>query len=165
MKREPKLWLSRSWTTRARRDEETDDAYTFVDRETFLARAKGGGFLEWATVLGEYYGTPTPEPPAGYDVVLEIDVQGAEQVIERRDGVVCVLLAPPSLEAQAERLRARGDTEEHVKKRLHLGELEMEIGRRIADYVVVNDDLDRAVGELAAIVQEARSKEPPVSES
>lgn len=156
VERDPKLWLSRSWTTRERRPGEGDDAYTFVDKERFLAHAKAGGFLEWATVLGEYYGTPYPDPPPGHDVVLEIDVQGAEQVLERCSPVVCVLLVPPSREDQEARLRGRGDSEDHVRRRVDLGDSELERGRRIADVVVVNDDLERTVDEFAGIVEEAR---------
>ncbi len=158
MARDPKLWLSRSWTTRARRPGEAQDAYTFVEREEFLLRAKEGGFLEWATILGEYYGTPVPDPPDDQDVVLEIDVQGAQQVLERcgHDHVRCVLLVPPSREEQATRLRGRGDAEEQVQRRLALGEDELEAGRAFADAVVVNDDVERAVEELAAIIDEAR---------
>ena len=131
-----------------------------MDRDEFLVRAKEGGFLEWATVLGEYYGTPLPEAPEGRDVVLEIDVQGARQVLERfgGEGVVCVLLAPPSREAQAVRLRGRGDPEDQVERRLALGETELEEGKALADAVVVNDDLDEAVSELAAIVDGARRR-------
>lgn len=158
--RDPRLWLSRSWTTRPRRTGESADAYTFVGREEFLLRAKEGGFLEWATVLGEYYGTPLPDPPEGRDVVLEIDVQGAQQVLERcgRRGVVCVLLVPPSREDQAARLRGRGDPEDQVQRRLELGEAELETGRGFADAVVVNDDVDRATDELAAIIEDARRR-------
>jgi guanylate kinase len=156
---DPTLWLSRSWTTRQRREGEPADAYSFVDREEFLLRAKAGGFLEWATVLDEYYGTPLPEAPPGRDVVLEIDVQGAQQILERgRDDVACVLLVPPSREEQETRLRGRGDSEEHVRRRLELGERELEIGRGLADAVVVNDDVERAVGELAAIVEALRRR-------
>jgi len=150
------LWLSRSWTTRPRRPGESEDAYTFVDKDTFLDRVASGGFLEWATVLGEHYGTPTPDAPPGHDVVLEIDVQGAEQVIEHCTGVVAVLLVPPSWVELGQRMRGRGDRPEHVASRLALGEHEVERGRAIADEVVVNDDLDRAVDELAAIVARAR---------
>ena len=99
-----------------------------------------------------------PDAPHGRDVVLEIDVQGAEQVLERcgAEHVVCVLLVPPSREAQAARLRGRGDPEEQVQRRLSLGDGELEAGRAFADAIVVNDDLDRAVDELAAIVEDAR---------
>lgn len=111
-------------------------------------------------MLGEYYGTPVPDAPAGRDVVLEIDVQGAQQVLERcgGKGVVCVLLVPPSREDQAARLRGRGDPEDQVERRLVLGEVELEAGRAFADAIVVNDDLDRAVAELAAIVDGARRR-------
>ncbi|MCU1491710.1 MAG: gmk [Acidimicrobiaceae bacterium] len=111
-------------------------------------------------MLGEYYGTPLPEPPAGLDVVLEIDVQGAEQVIERSNGqVVFVLLLPPSLEEQEARLRGRGDSEVQIRRRVDLGAKELESGRHLADAEVVNDDVERAVGELAAIVEAARKRE------
>jgi guanylate kinase len=150
--------LSRSWTTRGRRSGETEDAYTFVDKETFLRRVAEGGFLEWATVLDEYYGTPVPEPPPGRDVVFEIDVQGAKQVLEHCDEVVCVLLVAPSREAQEQRLRERGDSEEHVRQRVELGDKEIAEGAGIVDAVVVNDDLDRAVDELGAIIAAARRR-------
>ena len=156
---DPKLWLSRSWTTRPRRPGEAEDAYTFVDSEKFLAHAKAGGFLEWATVLGHYYGTPYPDPPSGHDVVLEIDVQGAEQVLKQCAPVVCVLLVPPSRADQEARLRGRGDSEEHVGRRVQLGEIELERGKLIADATVVNDDLDRTVAEFHGIVEDARRKE------
>jgi guanylate kinase len=149
--------LSRSWTTRPRRAGEPDDAYTFVDEKTFRDRIDAGGFLEWAQVLGEYYGTPVPDA-GDLDVVLEIDVQGAEKVLERCDNVVCVLLLAPSREVQEQRLRGRGDDEEHVRLRLELGEREVEMGRRFAHDVVVNDDVDRATDELAAIVEQSRQR-------
>jgi guanylate kinase len=148
--------LSRSWTTRAPRPGEDPDAYTFASRSAFEERIAAGGFLEWATNVGEYYGTPTPEPPDGYDVVLEIDVQGARQVLERCDDVICVFLVPPSIEDQAARLRARGDDEVHVRRRLELGAWEAERAAEIGAVVVVNDEVDRATAELAAIIEHAR---------
>jgi guanylate kinase len=154
--RDPKLWLSRSWTTRARREGEAEDAYTFVDRPTFEAGIAAGRFLEHASVLGELYGTPVPEAPPGHDIVLEIDVQGAEQVRKRCENVVCVLLVPPSRAEQAQRMGERGDSEAHVRARLELAERETAAGRAFVDAIVVNWDVDQAVDELAGILDRAR---------
>jgi guanylate kinase len=156
---DPALWLSRSWTTRPRRPGEREDAYRFVDRATFESRARQGGFLETASYLGHLYGTPTPEVPPGHDVLLEIDVQGARQVRAADPDAVVVLLVAPSPEAQAERLRARGDDEEHAARRLELGSREEAEGRQIADHVVVNDTTDRAVGEVLGILAAHRGPE------
>ena len=158
MERDPTLWLSRSWTTRTRRPTERADAYHFVDRKTFEAHAAAGGFLEWAEFLGHLYGTPLPDPPAGRDVVLEIDLQGARQVRARHPDALVVLLVPPSPEVQAERLRHRGDTEDEVATRLALGTEEERVGRELTPYVVVNDDLGRAVGEVAGILADHRRR-------
>jgi guanylate kinase len=155
--REPELWLSRSWTTRARRPGEPENAYVFVDEDTFRRRVAAGGFLEWAEFLGHLYGTPTPEPPPGCDVLLEIEVQGARQVLDVTPEAVVVLLLPPSIEVQADRLRARGDPDEQVARRLEAGRREVEAARRLAAHVVVNDDVDRATAEVAGIVEAARS--------
>lgn len=115
-----------------------------------------GGFLEHAEVMGELYGTPVPDPPPGKDVVLEIDVQGLEQVRAIAPDTVAVLLLPPSRDAQADRLRQRGDSEAHVQRRLAMSEHEEARARAIADAVVVNDDLDRAVEEVAGILARYR---------
>jgi guanylate kinase len=98
-----------------------------------------------------------PDPPEGYDVLLEIDLQGARQVRARRPDARLILLKPPSPEVQAERLRKRGDDEAHVVERLRAGAEEERIGRQIADHVVVNDDLVRATDEVAGIVERYRS--------
>ena len=164
-RRVPDLWLSRSWTTRPRRPGEAPDAYTFVDRPTFEAQAAAGGFLEWAELEAnaELYGTPWPEAPPDADVVLEIDVQGAAQVRERHPDAVVVLVVAPSPEEQADRMRRRGDDEHHIASRVALGAEEEERGRRLAAHVVVNDDLDRAVDELAGIL--LRHRDPSASGS
>jgi guanylate kinase len=151
------LWLSRSWTTRERRADEHDSAYTFVDRDTFLTRVEDDGFLEHADFNGNLYGTPWPDPPADQDVVLEIEVQGARQVRRRDPDALLVMLVAPSPDAYRERMRARGDDEEHVRRRLELGASEEAEGRQIADAVVVNDDLGRAVAEVAGIVNAHRA--------
>lgn len=109
MARDPKLALSRSWTTRPRRPRESEDAYTYVDRATFEKRVADGGFLEYVQILGEYYGTPMPDPDDPRDLVLEIDVEGAQQVKAVREEVVCVLLVAPSEAEQVARLHA-GET-------------------------------------------------------
>lgn len=127
-----------------------------MSRDEFESRIAAGGFLEWATNVDEYYGTPTPDPPEGYDVVLEIDVQGARQVLERCVDVVCVFLVPPSPADQEARLRARGDSEDHIRRRIALGEWEAKQATEIGAITVVNDEVDRAVRELAAIITEVR---------
>jgi guanylate kinase len=151
------LWLSRSWTTRKRRDGERDDAYVFVDRPTFEGQIRSGGFFEWAEFLGNLYGTPVPDPPAGRDILLEIDLQGAQQVRRLRPDARLILLLPPSADAQEERLRARGDDEAHIAKRLEAGAAEQRQGRAIADAVVVNHDVAQATADVAGIVGGYRS--------
>ena len=105
-------------------------------------------------------GTPVPDPPAGTDVLLEIDVQGAEQVLAARPDATVILLLPPSPEIQAQRLAARGDDEGHIARRVELGRSEVDRGREIAAHTVVNDDLDQALAELAAIVERTRAAAP-----
>ena len=158
---DPGLWLSRSWTTRAPRPGEPPDAYVFVDRDAFEARVAEGGFFEWAEFLGNLYGTPVPDPPSGADVLLEIDLQGARQVRARREDAHLILLTVPSAEVQAERLRRRGDDEDHVRRRLEAGADELRAGEAIADAVVVNDDLVRATADVAGIVARYRSAARP----
>ena len=118
---EPGWWLSRSWTTRSRRPGESDDAYTFVDRPTFQRRLDDKGFVEWNQLsgTGHLYGTPTFD--SDRDMLLEIEVNGAQQVKARYPDAVLILLVPPSPEAQAARLRARGDDEASVANRLRSG--------------------------------------------
>jgi guanylate kinase len=154
---DPTLWLSRSWTTREPRPGESPHAYVFVDEATFRAHVAAGGFLEWAEFLGHLYGTPIPTPPPGTDILLEIDIQGAQQVVDGHRDAVVVLLLPPSPEVQAVRLQGRGDSADHVARRMEKGVDEVRRGMTLAQHVVVNEDLDQATAEVAGIVARARS--------
>ncbi|HUF33163.1 MAG TPA: hypothetical protein VMN58_08165 [Acidimicrobiales bacterium] len=154
---DPRLWLSRSWTTRPRRPEEAEDAYVWVDHETFIAHAEADGFLEWFEVYGDLKGTPRPDPPRGSDVVLEIDLQGAQIVKETFPDAFVLFIRPPSRAEQERRMRDRGDDDESIARRLAKGDSEEERGLAIADHVVVNDDLDRAVADAAAALAARRA--------
>ncbi|MCU1400519.1 MAG: gmk [Acidimicrobiales bacterium] len=157
VERDPKLWLSRSWTTRARRAGESPAAYVFTDRAAFEARIAAGGFLEWTEFLGNYYGTPNPEITDGRDVVLEIEVDGARQVKALEPQAILIFVLPPTRDEQERRLRGRGDADHKVAERLQKAELEEPIGRELADYIVVNDDLERTIDEMVEILDRCRS--------
>ena len=106
--------------------------YVFVTREEFEQRARAGGFLEFREYNGHLYGTPTLEPPPGRDVLLEIEVDGAQQVKARYPDAVIVLVVAPSPRIQEARLRARGDREGDIARRLAVSLEEERIGREIA---------------------------------
>jgi guanylate kinase len=156
MRRDPRLWLSQSWTTRERRPGEAPDAYRFVTRAEFEANIDAGGFLEWTNFLGNYYGTPLPVPPSGRDVVLEIEVDGASQVKKQHPGAVLIFVLPPSREEQRARLSARGDDERKVDQRLRKAEEEEPVGVALADHVIVNEVLDTTITEMLGIIDQAR---------
>jgi guanylate kinase len=157
VERDPSLWLSRSWTTREPRAGEPPDAYRFVTREEFEAHAAAGGFLEWAEFLGNLYGTPVPDPPEGSDVLLEIDVQGAEQVLRHHPDALLIFVDTPSPAVQSERLRGRGDPEEKVAARVAAADQERQLGRSLGAVEVVNDVLDATVGQIERVIETARS--------
>jgi guanylate kinase len=156
----PDLHLSRSWTTRDRRPGEADDAYVFVDRETFLANVDRGGFLEWTEFAGNghLYGTPLPDVRDGRDLLLEIELDGGQQVKHLSPEAVVVFVVPPSRSEWEARLRGRGDDEDSIRRRLEVGAREVELGTRLADHVVVNDDVDRAAAEVADIIRGRRQR-------
>ncbi len=154
--KDDRLWLSRSWTTRPQRVGEPDDAYHFVDSAEFDALVAAGGFLEWAE-FGEYrYGTPQQDPPAGSDILLEIDVQGARQVRRRYPEALLLFLEAPSEGDQLHRLRGRGDSEDHVRARLSYGPSERETARELGAVVVVNTDLAETAAEIGGIIDQHR---------
>lgn len=156
VERDARVWLSRSWTTRPQRPSESGNEYVFVNRATFEATIASGGFYEWAEFHGNLYGTPQPTPPEGCDVLLEIEVQGARQVKAQHPRATVILLLPPSHEELESRLRGRGDTNEHVEKRLTSSTEEVEIGRDLADYVLVNDSLDETITAVLGIIKDVR---------
>lgn len=154
---DPKLWLSRSWTTRARRPGEPADAYHFVDRDEFRANVKAGGFLEWVEFLDYLQGTPLPQAPPGMDVVLEIDVGGTEQIQAGYPDGLFVFVDAPSLAAQEQRLRERGDPPEKIALRLAKADEEVAWAHDLDMTFVVNDDLDRAVAEIETLIADTRA--------
>jgi guanylate kinase len=156
VERDERLWLSKSWTTRPQRATENGTEYVFVDRERFERAIDENQFLEWAEFHGHLYGTPVPMPPEDHDVLLEIEVQGAEQVRREHADAVVFLILPPSMTRLEERLRGRGDSEEHVASRLLSTPYELAKGHDLASYVVLNDDLDRATDEILSILEELR---------
>lgn len=156
LERDPQLWLSRSWTTRDRRPGEADDAYRFATREEFERHAAADGFLEWAEFLGNLYGTPRPDAPEGRDVVLEIDVQGAEQVAAADPEALLVFMVAPSVAEQEARLRGRGDREEQVARRVAVASEEGDRAVALGAQVIVNAHLDDTVDALLDLIRTAR---------
>ena len=159
---DPSFSLSVSVTTRKRRTSEIDGVhYRFVDREEFEFLRSGEGLLEWAEVHGNFYGTPrAPAEKAmreGRDMLFDIDYQGALQLQEKAgEDVVSIFILPPSMEELKTRLLRRAeDSAETIAIRLN--NAKVEIARwRDYDYVVVNDDLDRAFQAVRAIIAAER---------
>ncbi|MEO8364284.1 MAG: guanylate kinase [Ilumatobacteraceae bacterium] len=158
VERDPTLWLSRSWTTRPRRPGEAEDAYVFVAREQFEESLARGGLLEWTEFLGNLYGTPTPNAPNGRDIVLEIEVDGAQQVKSLDSDALLLFVLPPSRQEQRTRLIGRGDPDQRIEQRLRKAEIEEPVGMAIADYVLVNDDLDSTIEEMLGIINWERTR-------
>lgn len=150
--------MSRSWTTRPQRDGEPHDAYVFTSRARFEEGIERGELLEWTNFLGNYYGTPIPDPPVDTDVVLEIELDGARQVRLTHPEALVIFVVAPSRDEQIRRLRGRGDPEGKVEERVRKALDEEPIGRAMADAVVVNDDLDRAVNQIATMIDTRRAR-------
>lgn len=153
---EPKVAVSVSHTTRAMRPGEQDGVdYFFVEKDEFLKMAGSGAFLEYAQVFDNYYGTSQQHVEQqllrGFDVILEIDWQGARQIRKLFTDPQSIFILPPSLQALRERLNNRGqDDEEVIQRRMHDAVNEMSHYAEF-DYLVVNDDFDRALDELRCI--------------
>jgi guanylate kinase len=157
--------LSVSVTTRAPRPGERDGVdYHFVDEEQFAAMVAGGELLEWARYAGHLYGTPlapvAAAVAAGAVVVLDIEVQGAEQVKQRVPDALLVFLLPPSFEELEARLRGRG-TEDDAAIARRLRAAREEVARSAGfDVQVVNDDLGTCVAEVLGHIEAARLGSP-----
>ncbi|SED85082.1 guanylate kinase [Rhizobiales bacterium GAS191] len=164
LQKNPDLTLSVSVTTRQRRPSEVDGIhYHFIDKRRFEALRDRGELLEWAEVHGNYYGTPR-EPVeaallAGRDTLFDIDVQGTLQVYQAlRPDVASVFILPPSIPELVERLRRRAeDDAATIQKRLASAAKEIPHWRDF-DYVLVNDDLERSLASLEAILTAERLK-------
>jgi guanylate kinase len=159
----PDLELSISATTRGPRPREDEGRhYYFVDREQFDEMIESGGFLEWADIFGERYGTPS-EPVAralgeGRDVLVEIDIQGARQVKAADPAAYMVFITPPSLQELERRLRTRGtETDAQIRRRLAKASDELAAEPEF-DVTVVNDDLERAAREVVQVVDRLRRR-------
>ena len=161
LRRDPNIRLSVSNTTREPRDGEIDGVhYRFVTREAFLALADADGYIEYAEYCDNLYGTPKQHVEellaAGYDVFLEIEVQGGLQVMEQFPDVLSIFILPPSIEELENRLRGRGtETEEVIRQRLAEAENELAVAQQYR-FRVVNDDLNTAVNEVLDILQRYR---------
>ncbi len=163
LKQDTKLFLSVSATTRAPRQGEIHGKhYYFLDKQTFEDKIKQGEFLEYAQYVGNYYGTleePVNEQlKSGNDVVLEIEVQGAMQIHEKRPDAVMIFVAPPSIEELERRLIGRGtENDEKIAARMKTAEQELKQADKF-DYIIVNDDLECAIADLLAILRAERCR-------
>lgn len=164
LERIPRVVHSVSYTTRPPRAGESDGVdYHFVSEETFSEMAARGGFIEHALIHGHRYGTGRADLErllsSGSHVILEIDVQGAASLRGLLEGAVYVFIAPPSIEACRSRLSARGkDSAEVIETRVRAAMEEISHAPEY-DYIVLNDDLERAYGTFSSIIraEEART--------
>jgi len=157
------LSYSVSYTTRGPRPGEVDGReYFFIDRTTFDEMIAGGEFLEWACVHGNFYGTSKSQiaekTASGVDMILEVDVQGAASVRQLLMDSVSVFILPPSFAVLRQRLCARGtDPPEQLEVRLSNAPDELR-QYSLFDYVIINDEIERAVGQLASIIYAERAR-------
>ena len=157
------LTYSVSMTTRKIRPGEVDGKdYYFVSKEEFEKKIEDGKFLEYAEFVGNYYGTPLDKVneklDAGNEVVLEIEVEGAQQVKEKMPDCVMIFIVPPGKEALYQRLLNRGtESEEVIKKRIEKANREFKKAK-LYDYIVVNDEVNNAADRIMAIIRAEHAK-------
>jgi guanylate kinase len=159
-----RLTFSVSCTTRKPRGTEVDGRdYFFVSREEFMSRVDAGGFVEWAEVHGNLYGTTLSELERARSedkvgIVFDVDYQGARQIKAKLPSTVGVFILPPSMEELARRLRGRAtDDEATIQKRFAKAKHEIE-NYRLFDYLIVNDDLEKSHSRLRSIVYAESSR-------
>jgi guanylate kinase len=161
----PAIRFSVSWTTRAQRPGEIKGQdYRFVSKKQFEQKIAVDGFLEWALVHNEYYGTPKIPIfhwlKKGEDVLLDIDTQGARQVKKRHPRAIGIMILPPSIKELENRLiQRRTEPWSKVRIRLKTAEIEMRSVQHF-DYMVVNREVSSAVGALEIIIKAARFRVP-----
>ena len=157
----PEIRLSVSYTTRPPRSGETDGKeYRFIPEDEFRAKIEEHAFAEWAEVYGRLYGTPwkelEQEPGSRVDILLDIDVQGARQVMKTLKKAVTIFILPPSLETLRTRLAGRGtDSPEEQTRRFQKSQDEMKSYSEY-QYTIRNETLDQAISELRAIIMAER---------
>jgi guanylate kinase len=163
--RDPSLRYSVSCTTRKPRPGETEGvSYFFVSRQRFEELIKQRFLLEYATYNGNFYGTPAAAVEeartAGHDILLKIEVQGAAQVRKRVQDGLFIFISPPSKEELVRRQERReaGVPDDDMAERLKIAETEMKHSSEY-DHVVINDELERAVGEVLEIIRRARERQ------
>lgn len=151
--------LSVSCTTRAPREGEKDGvSYFFISREQFLKTVQEGGFLEYSEHFENYYGTPkkfVEEKLKTHNVILEIEVDGALQVKKAHPEALLIMILPPSVEELRARLQGRGsESAEKIEQRIK--RMDYELSKKSEyDYIVINDDLEKAVAEIEKIIEGA----------
>lgn len=164
------VFYSVSWTTREQRSGERDGIdYHFRRRDEFETALEGDGFLEHAEFVGNMYGTPrAPVEEAlasGQDVVLEIEVDGAMQVAAKSHEAILIFIVPPSLTELRRRLEGRAtETPDRIEKRLRRAREEI-LAAHGFRYVIVNDDVERAVADLEAVTRAERLRSSRISDA
>ncbi|AMM41856.1 guanylate kinase [Candidatus Desulfofervidus auxilii] len=163
LSRFPTLSFSISYTTRLPRPGEVNGQhYFFVSEKEFKKSIAKGEMLEWAKVYGHYYGTPLTfvqeKIAAGKDIVLDIDIQGAQAVKKKMPEAILIFLIPPSWNELQRRIISRSsDSPEEIKKRLEAAKKEI-LAAREFDYIVINDVLEDALKELVSIIQATKAR-------
>lgn len=161
LRSDPSIFFSVSATTRSPREGEVHGVnYLFISREDFLKTTENGGMLEYAEFCENFYGTPkkpvTDALEAGRDVILEIETVGAMKVMQSVPEAVSIFILPPSIAELRHRLEVRGtETKEVIDKRISEARAEIEKAPNY-EYVVVNDDLEKAIDDVKTVMKAAK---------